>query len=136
MFGSLYAKLGLGLAALILIGLAAFAIKSGIDKIDAQGQQIATLQTALASEKQARERDVAGLTTLAQGMTAAASARGMDEEVLRATIDSQHPSPVSPGLAAFLSGLRARDGASGVSGPAPGAGRPSASARVGSSGSH
>jgi hypothetical protein len=106
MFGFSYLKLGLGLGALILIGLAAFALKAMVNKIDKQGQQIATLRGELATEREARKRDVAGLTTLTRGIVAASSARALDEEVLRETIDNRNPQPVSPDLGAFLDGLR------------------------------
>ena len=115
MFASLYAKLGLGLAALILIGLAAFAIKSGINKIESQGRDIQRLETSLAAEKQARERDVAGLTVLTEGIVAASSARAMDEETLRETIDARNPQPASPGLGRLLDGLRRNVGGQGGS---------------------
>lgn len=123
MFGFSWLKIGLGLGALILIGLAAFAIRSGINKIEAQGARIAGLERDLASEKAARQRDVAGLTTLAQGITAAASARGLDEEVLRNEIDTRNPSPVSPELARFLDGLRRNDRATRAAPAAGGADR-------------
>jgi hypothetical protein len=121
MLNSLYARLGLGLAALILIGLAAFAIKSGIDKIDRQGRQIANLQRDLAAEKAARKADVAGLTILSQGVVAAASARALDDKLLAETIDAKNPQPVSPGLADFLDGLRKQrpPARGGVAGAAP-----------------
>jgi len=129
MFGFSWLKIGLGLGALILIGLAAFAIKAGINKIEAQGKQIANLERNLEAEKQARQRDVAGLTTLARGITAAATARGLDEEVLRNEIDTRNPNPVSPELARFLDGLRRSDRATRAAPAAGGAGgRPPARA--------
>jgi hypothetical protein len=109
MFSSIYAKLGVGLAVLVAIGLAVFAIHSAIDKIDKQGQQIASLKTELETEKDARKRDVAGLTALSQGVVAAANAHAVDEQILAETIDAKNPKPSSPGLTDFLNGLRASD---------------------------
>lgn len=117
MFGISYAKLGIGLGIAILIGLAAWGIKAGLDKIADQGAQIERLRTDLAAEKAARENDVRGLTALSQGILAASNARSLDEEVLRETIDSANPQPVSPGLSRFLSGLRANDRAAGAAAP-------------------
>jgi hypothetical protein len=118
MFAGIYAKLGLGLAVAIFVGLAAFAIKSGINKIERQGQQIEGLTRDLAAEKQARESDVRGLTVLSEGIVAASSARSLDEEVLRDTIDSRNPQPVSDGLSRYLDGLRANDRNPGAPAPA------------------
>jgi hypothetical protein len=128
MLGSIYVRIGLGLAVAVAIALAFFAVKSAINKIDAQGQEIAMLRTAVASEKAAREKDVAGLTALSQGVVAAASARAIDDKILSETIDAKNPQPSSPGLARFLDGLRASDSAAAAPGgpagapPAPRAG--------------
>jgi hypothetical protein len=120
MFGISYLKLGLGLGVAILVALAAFGIKAGINKIDAQGRQISQLKTDLATEKQARERDVRGLTVLSQGITAAASARAIDEKILGETINASNPKPVSPDLGRFLDGLRSADAPPAKPGPAGG----------------
>jgi hypothetical protein len=114
-------QVGLAIGALVLLALAGFAIKAGLDKIARQGAQIEALERDLAAEKAARERDVRGLTVLAQGITAAATARGMDDEILRETIDARNPQPVSPDLARFLLGLRERD--AGAAAPAERPGR-------------
>jgi len=78
-------------------------------KIAKQAGQITTLQTDLATEQQARQRDVAGLTSLSSGLLAASSAKDKDQAALQETIDATHPAPVSPGLAALLGCLRAAD---------------------------
>lgn len=110
MLGFSWFKIGASLAVIVAIGLLAFAIKSGINKIEKQGKEIATLKIDLATEKAARQKDVQGLTVLAQGMIQASSARAIDEKVLRETIDAKKPTPVSPGLAAFLDRLRLQAG--------------------------
>lgn len=74
----------------------------------------AHLSDELAAEAAARRRDVAGLTTLAQGMAAAAVDTKRDATILSETIDHANPSPASPGLAALMRGLRQADTAAGV----------------------
>jgi hypothetical protein len=117
MFGLSSLKLGLGIGALILIALFALSIKLGINKIAAQGKEIATLKTDLATEKAARQKDVQGLTVLAQGMIAASSARALDERTLGETINASNPNPVSPDLGAFLDRLRVQAGSNTGSAP-------------------
>jgi hypothetical protein len=112
MFGLSWMKLGIGFAVIVAIGLFAFAINAGIDKIAKQGAQIEALKIELDAEKAARQRDVQGLTTLAEGIIDASSARSLDETALRETIDAHNPKPVSPELAAFLDRLRQPVGAS------------------------
>lgn len=124
MFGLSGLKLGLGVFALVLIGLAAFGLKAMVNKIDAQGREIAQLHIDLETEKAARRKDVAGLTVLSEGVLAASSARSIDEKILAETIDAKNPQPVSPGLASFLDGLRAAEAPSPAtpsSGPRPAA---------------
>ena len=74
-----------------------------------QRTQIAQLSTDLASEKQARARDVAGLTALSSVLVAASSAKQKDQDALSHAIDVQHPQPVSAGLSRLLVCLRAAD---------------------------
>lgn len=95
-----------------------------------QRTQIAQLSTDLASEKQARARDVAGLTALSSGLVAASSAKQRDQEALSHAIDVQHPQPVSAGLSRLLVCLRAADQNRECS-AAPGAGAGSATTAAG-----
>lgn len=90
--------------------------------IAADKAQITTLQTGLASEKEARAKDVAGLTTLAQGTAAAAVATQKDATILTETISAQNPAPSSPALAEYLSRLREADSVRAVRDAAPGIG--------------
>jgi len=113
MFSSLYAKVGIGLLAAILIGLAAFTLNKMVNKIADQGKQIAQLETDLKTEQDARKADVAGLTTLSRGVVAASSARALDDKVLSETIDAKNPHPSSPELSNFLDGLRREAGSPG-----------------------
>lgn len=96
----------IGVVAVVLIGLAAFAIVHTLDKVADQAAELATVKRDLATEQLARKRDVAGLTVLSQGMLAASAGNAIDERVLSSAIDSKNPSPVSPGLARLLDGLR------------------------------
>jgi hypothetical protein len=130
MFGSIYAKLGLGLAVAILIGLAVFTIKSGINKIAKQGAQIEALRRDLAAEVEGRKRDVQGLTVLTQGMVGASSARALDEEALRESIDAKNPQPVSPDLGRFLDRLRAGTPEAPAASTAPAGARPAPAGRA------
>jgi len=69
----------------------------------------ASLSSALTSETQARQRDVAGLTILSSGLVAASSAKQKDQEALSNAIDVQRPQPVSAGLSRLIECLRAND---------------------------
>jgi hypothetical protein len=108
-FGLTKLKLGLGIAALVMIALFAWTLKAQVNKIADLGGQVQKLKTDLASEQAARQRDVAGLTALSQGIIGASSARSLDEATLRETIDEKNPKPSSPGLAGFIDGLRRSD---------------------------
>ena len=74
-----------------------------------QKTQIGTLQTNLQAETLARTKDVAGLTTLAQGTAAAAVKTKSDTAILGTVIDAKDPAPSSPGLAALMQCLRDAD---------------------------
>lgn len=100
----------------ILIALAALAIWMGIQKIEAQGAKIATLERDLAAAEEARERDNDATAVLVQGLYDAAGARAIDEEILNEALDPCNPEPLSPGLSALLDGLR---GEAGIDAPAP-----------------
>jgi hypothetical protein len=65
----------------------------------------------LETERAARQRDIAGLTTLSKGLTAAAADTKKDQAAIVETINHENPEPASAGLAAFLDKLRANDGA-------------------------
>ncbi|MDH7638975.1 hypothetical protein [Sphingomonas oryzagri] len=93
-----------------------------------QKTQIGTLQINLSAEQAARKADVAGLTTLSQGLVAASSAKASDQAALTGTIDVANPPAASPALGAFLACLRDADSgngkpcaASGTGAAAPGA---------------
>lgn len=130
--GLSWMKLGIGFAVLVAIGLFAWAIKSGIDKIEKQGKEIATLKIDLAAEKAARERDVKGLTVLSQGIVDASAARALDERALGETINEGNSTPVSPELAALLGRLRLPAGANpGTAAPTTGRAGEAARSRTG-----
>jgi uncharacterized membrane protein len=74
-----------------------------------QDQQINTLAVNLKAEQQARARDVAGLTTLTQGLARVSADSAKDAQALSETIDAKSPHPVSPELGAFLDRLRTAD---------------------------
>jgi len=97
-----------------------------------QKTQIGTLQTNLQAEQAARKADVAGLTTLSQGLVAASSAKASDQAALTGTIDVANPPAASPALAGFLACLRDAD-TSGKACAASGAGA-AAPAATGSAG--
>ncbi|WP_419827646.1 hypothetical protein [Sphingomonas sp.] len=90
--------------------------------IAAQATTIAGVRADLAAEQAARRRDIAGLTTLAQGLAAAAVETKRDATILSETIDHANPAPASPGLAALMRGLREADTAAGVQRATAGAG--------------
>ena len=96
------------LGALVVLGFVLW-IRGMQNKIADQREQIGTLTQGLAVEKEARQRDVAALTSLSAGLTKAATDTKRDAQVLQETIDASHPSPSSPALAAFLAGLRQAD---------------------------
>lgn len=95
-------------AALVVIGFVLW-IRGMQHKIEEQKVSISHLKDDLAAEQQARQRDVAGLTSLSSGLLAASSAKDKDQAALQETIDATHAVPVSPGLAALLGCLRAAD---------------------------
>lgn len=99
-------------------------------RITAQDVRYAGLEVKFETEKQARTRDVAGLTALSSGLVAASSAKQRDQEALSHAIDVQHPQPVSAGLSALLTCLRAADQNRECS-AAPGAGAGSATTAAG-----
>jgi peptidoglycan hydrolase CwlO-like protein len=109
-------------SAIALIGVVLW-VRGMQSTIEEQREQISDLSGNLKSETAARERDVAGLTALAQGLAAAATTTKRDAQILSETIDAAHPTPSSPALAAFLASLRAADQAAKPAGPAGGAGR-------------
>ncbi len=74
-----------------------------------QKTQITTLTVNLQTEQAQRKADVAGLTTLSQGLVAASSAKASDQAALTGTIDVANPPAGSPALAGFLACLRAED---------------------------
>lgn len=82
--------------------------------IAVQAATISSVRSDLANEQAARRRDVAGLTTLAQGMAAAAVDTKRDATILSETIDHANSAPASPGLAALMRGLREAETAAGV----------------------
>lgn len=91
-----------------------------------QKTQIGTLTVNLQTEQAERKADVAGLTTLSQGLVAASSAKASDQAALSGTIDVANPPAASPALAGFLACLRDADtggkacAASGTGATAPG----------------
>ena len=70
--------------------------------------QVPILRAEIAAEKQARERDVAALTSLSSGLAKAATNTKRDTQIMTETIGAT-PTPSSPALRAFLDGLRAAD---------------------------
>lgn len=95
-------------AALVILGFVLW-IRGMQSTIAEQRASIAALKLDVATEKQARQRDVAGLTSLSSGLLAASSSKDKDQTALQETIDATHPAPVSAGLAALLGCLRASD---------------------------
>lgn len=120
---------------LLLLGLGGFAIKTVFDRIEGNAGKVAQLERDLDAEKKARQADVAGLTTLSKGMVVATSARVVDEEALRETIDAENPRPNSPALGDLLGRLRESDAeANRRAASAAGRAGPTAKARAGGAG--
>lgn len=74
-----------------------------------QGEQIAQLDAAIAAEKLARRKDIAGLTALSSGLATAAVDNAKDAAVMKDTINATNPQPVSAGLRSLLDCLRTVD---------------------------
>lgn len=96
------------LLALALLGIILW-IHGMQSTIADQKTQIGTLTVNLQNEQAERKADVAGLTTLSQGLVAASSAKASDQAALSGTIDVANPPAASPALAGFLACLRDAD---------------------------
>lgn len=101
----------IGLFALLL-ALGAFAIRTGLSTIEDQSRKIAQLETDLATEQNLRASDVAGLTTLVDGLVVNTRKSAEDQGAIEYALDKAHPSPLSPFMRAYFECLRAhRSGA-------------------------
>lgn len=97
---------GVAIGVVVAFGLWINGMRSTIEELKVSNGY---LKTEIAAEKLARERDVAGLTTLASGLAAASSATKKDNAILQETINVAAPQPATPGLARFIECLRAGD---------------------------
>jgi hypothetical protein len=77
--------------------------------ITKQRGQINELAVNLKAEQSARQRDIAGLTTLATGLAKVATDNKRDSSILAETIDRANPAPSSDQLRKFLNSLREAD---------------------------
>lgn len=95
-------------ATLVILGFVLWirGMRHDIAKLSTENSQ---LKRDIATETDARKRDVSALTTLSEGLANAAVTTHADNKVLTETIDAAHPTPSSPALAAFLAGLRTND---------------------------
>lgn len=106
-----WGKLGPYLALLAALVAAWLYVSSLEGKVKSQAATIIAVQRDLEGERSARKQDVAGLTVLAKGLKAAAVDTKADQAILAETINANAPQAASPGLSAYLSQLRASDGA-------------------------
>ncbi|WP_420142800.1 hypothetical protein [Sphingomonas sp.] len=74
-----------------------------------QAATINTVQADLKAEKAARQRDIAGLTALSQGLGKVAVETKQDAKIVQETVKDANV-PLSPQLGALLDGLRATSG--------------------------
>lgn len=86
----------------VLLALGAFAIRTALSTIEDQSREIAQLKTDLATEKNLRLSDVAGLTTLVDGLVVNSRKSAEDQGAIEYALDKAHPSPLSPFMRAYF----------------------------------
>lgn len=86
----------------------AYSVRVALSTIEANAKVIAKLQIDLSTEKELRQSDITGLTTLIDGLVEVQAKENLDQGALEHAIEQASPAGLSPFMRAFFECLRAQ----------------------------